>query len=123
MRRSSVIHDLYLSISALPSSLPVVVNKGPQDLGYTTSASLKASSISSVTSKPTPYFFALSCACCIISGINLNSGGCASTTSQPKRVICRIRDCGTEIGLLYEAAYAQETTTFWRLRDRKSTRL
>ena len=37
---------------------------------------------------------------------------------MPKRGICRISDCGTEIGLRYDAAYAHETTIFLRRRSR-----
>ena len=50
------------------------------------------------TSKPAPNFFACSRAWSIISGISLNSGGCVRTISNPKRGICKISDCGTDIG-------------------------
>ena len=53
---------------------------------------------SSTISKLVLNLRACSCGLPTISGISLNSGGYARVTSMPKRGICRISDCGTEIG-------------------------
>ena len=59
-----------------------------------------------------PAAFAAACAFSITSGISSKPGGCASTTSMPKRGKSVATPCGTDSGRAYDGAYAHVIATF-----------